>query len=383
METIFDINRIPNEFYGITFTETERNMLAKGLTSFYHEGFVKDNEVFNGKIWLSEEDNQILVNVKKRDNILFIPEEIDGYKLTNDDINKLKNGEFLKIPNGLTVGIDHDLNCITISSGIPMANVIEDRLKEFGKYSISGYELSKEEINTLINGGTIGPKVFVENNEYFISKLSFSIDGMGLTYHDSFEISNSKAQELIPKINGIQLNETPTIIDNTNYTSQQVNQSEEINDTKTISDVNGNLIHEDTVKQTTQSSNLNISSQTIPNTSEQIPIKPEILVSEQFAQMVNTMDKENLAKLTKNGHTLSDNEIAYVLSNNNITQENKDFILQLNNITESKSNEISTKYGITEESKLHSVKQDTLLKDKKPKTLDKEANVINSMFQNM
>ncbi len=385
MERMFDINKIPKQILGVTLSDYERENLSKGLTSFYHEGFYDGKNVVNGKIWLTtNEDGEIEVKLKKKEHIIEIPNKINvngiNHELTEDEKHKLSLGLPIELKNrdGSTVKvmIDKELNTISFFTNENVKDILLDKYYKFGHLTISGYTLSEKEFKDLLEGKSLGPKVFEENGNFFV--CSISINKNELIYHDIVDVSKETALQLQKELNS--KSEIDKGLDQSKPNTQSISESNQRDiieshnttqktDTRILVNEEGQVSHRDTVEQVNKVEN-------IVNTENNKSFE----VSDNFKNCIDNYNIQSLAEQKNNGHSLSDNEISYVL-NSNLSYEQKSTILNMFDIPDSKINQVIEKFDIenSEFKFVHSPDE----KAKPGKSLHQTANLIRSAFDNM
>ncbi len=162
-----------------------------------------NNVHYEGKVWdgvfqlTEDQDGAHILNFKKCEVALEIPDKVLGKKLTSVEKAALRQGEvigpFLTGKQELYLHLDNVSKTIAVYS--PNKIGIPDELM--------GYKLSSLDKRLLEGGNTIGPKVFCADGHYFIGHFSIEKkDGLSLwkTHYDK-ELSKKEAFKQIPKYN--------------------------------------------------------------------------------------------------------------------------------------------------------------------------------------
>lgn len=379
MERMFDINKIPKQILGITLSDYERENLSKGLTSFYHEGFFDGKNVVNGKIWLTtNEDGEIEVKLKKKEHIIEIPNKINvngiNHELTEDEKHKLSLGLPIELKNkdGSTVKvmIDKELNSISFFTNENVKDILLEKHEKFGHLTISGYTLSEKEFKDLLEGKSLGPKVFEENGNFFV--CSISINKNELIYHDIVDVSKETAIQLQKELNSKTEINKDFVQSKSESNQREIIESQNSShktDTRILINEEGQVSYRDTVEQVNKIENV---IDTENNKS--------FNVSDDFKNSIDNYNIQSLAEQKNNGRTLSDNEVAYVLDSN-LSYEQKSTILNMYDIPDSKINKVIEKFDI-EHSEFKFV-QTPEEKAKPSKSFHQTANLVRSAFDNM
>lgn len=193
----------PKKLMNVSLTDEIKDQLLTGEWSEVLTGFeTEEGDIKSGRLKLVQNENgEYEIKVRYRQMELEIPDEMFGHTLT--DVEKAE------LESGLTVGpfnydkaelylkVDKELNRVTVSTSgdfnLPKSN------------QIGGYELTDLDKNNLVNGNSIGMRVFKGDNGYFKANIKIEQKfGHTLMHFDSAEaLSNKQAQELIPKLNKV------------------------------------------------------------------------------------------------------------------------------------------------------------------------------------
>lgn len=181
----FKDSEIPHEIFGVKLSIEDREALASGKsTSLLENMDMEDGSVKDGKVSLvrnkKTDEVELCFNFKKTK--IAIPEQIENYKLSQDQQEDLINGKTVLIKynnQDRYLKIDNDLNIITVKSD-----------KEIGiPQLIGGYKLTDTDKEKLANKEKLTPRVFEGKGRYFIASISITEDGKGLTFSSIKEIS--------------------------------------------------------------------------------------------------------------------------------------------------------------------------------------------------
>jgi len=329
METtrLFKLDEIPNEIWGAKLSELDRNLLSEGKTTHLLEGLVKDDgTIANGKIWLSyDENDKICVNCKYQNKTLFIPEEIEGVKLTEAQRFKLTSGESITLDiKGVptTVSIDKELNCISISSGTNVKEIISERIEKHGFYEVGGYKLTDSEVKDLIEGRQIKSRVFHENDNYFAAKLSLTPDGKGIMFSDVFELSKDHALKLIES--------TQNNNDKFNIGAVVETGTKSIENEKNIETVQEQNITGKTKEELTNVEPI------IKTGVESLEKDQAKVYSDSFTQAVDNKDFKKMVELEKAGLKLNNEQLEHLTKSTSMDANEKQQVLDLYNVPQEK-----------------------------------------------
>jgi len=238
MERI-DIEKVPEEVYGVKLDEILRDRLANGLETGVIEGFVfDDGSVNNAKVRLSQDEKgNVHLGFRLQKEELAIPDHIGDYKLTDFDKENLSNGKISAIElngNEYFLQVDKELNSVVVKKAqeLDIRDVISAK-HEKGTLKIGdNYKPTDDEVKKLLEGKKLDPKLIEIGGQYITAKVSLTEDFKGLKFEDIREIKNvEKAKQLEKRLNNPQ---------KTDITEKIISTGADIIDSKEKKNVVGN-----------------------------------------------------------------------------------------------------------------------------------------------
>lgn len=201
---VFEKHEVPKEFNNIKFSETDLELLRRGECTRVHK-FVLDNQnqeesqyLPQGKFQLFRTaEGEIKFNILPMCEKLNIPKKIMDKELNPEEIERLKGGEFIQIKDKKTkinfyVQVDPELNMIVVKSEKTL-NIPNEML---------GYKFTDIEKEKLANSELLPERIYRnKDGKYLMAQITFSEDRKSIIFKNVTELSKSKAEELIPKVN--------------------------------------------------------------------------------------------------------------------------------------------------------------------------------------
>ncbi len=249
-QQLIDIEDVPKSIYGVQLSESDRNRLSYGeYTSLLEDLYLDNGSVKDGKVKLSKNKNgELEFGFIFRNDQLEIPTELFGKKLTNEQIEKLDNGKTVAFKdnfnNDVFLKVDNDLNRVVVSTS-----------KQIGiPNSIGNYELSPLEKESLANNKELKTHVFLSENGAFLANVSLTDNKNGIIFSNIKAIENNQVSDLIDKYNSpdpskrmkVTLDDVAQVGSNAitnNDIRNEINEiNEYVNDTKTFSQTDIQLI---------------------------------------------------------------------------------------------------------------------------------------------
>lgn len=192
---------------GINLSANDKYLLQTDRYSELLEGIRDPNDKTlkrNGKLHLYRNSKkEVGVNIFYKREVLIIPEYLNGYKLTPEDKQALRDGNIIQLKDGknqnLYVQVDKDLNAIIIKGDRELG--IPDIIGADAKFGYDGYGLDDKDKMCLASGGILEPKVMCGDEGFFLARFGMSADKKGFMLLDYQTIPPDRAQGYIEKYN--------------------------------------------------------------------------------------------------------------------------------------------------------------------------------------
>lgn len=402
-QKLININNIPDDIYGVKFSELDKEKLSYGEYSSLKEHFhLPNGSVKDGKVKLIvNSKGEIEYHFLFQKEILEIPERIGGKKLTPEQLDDLKTGKtvLLNVNNtDIFIKVDKDLNCVSISTG-----------KEIGvPDEMGGYKLTEADKIKLANNEAIGSRIYKGKDGYFISNIKISKDKKEIIFMDIKSIDNIKdiekyietlnnkkstqkvvkEKEIIQKDEIIQKKSNDKTIENTiDVATFKVNPDvedaiikkdfEKLNKLKKegqISTSDINFVKENKgLSKEEKSAALTI-------LGEKVDIEKQ---KKEFYKAVDEKNNEKIKELSNNGFKPEKEEVDYLVNHKNLNSEEKKDMLSHLNISPDKKNENEIKIGKVEEQFKTEKKNEPTKNAINNNSLRKAERFIHSAFNDM
>lgn len=343
---------IPKEFYNIKLSDKEIEDLKNGKLSELKNLNLGDSFI-KGKLQLiNDEAGNYYFKIHNQKDKLNIPEKIGNYKLKQDDIQALKNGEYIKPDKNFFMKVDQETNSVILKTHRDLK--IPKR--------IAGYQLTDEDTLKLANGQELPPKVFHDKktNQYFVAQYAQDFENSTIHFSNIYHISKEEAKNLSEELNKqpnpnykhitehtnlSQLKNNNEIIQNSNISDiipdytllQNNNQKENI----ILSTESNNLPSKDNtidVEATIISSKLESNSNTIPH-SPHVPGKTigttlESSFPDKIEESIQNKDFGAISRIVndRKNHQLNNDEIDLIANHKDLNSYDKKAFLQLGGI---------------------------------------------------
>lgn len=190
----------------LNFSEKDRELLMAGRFTDLLElpGSKNENIKKQAKMHLFREKNgEVYVTCNYKKETLFIPDEIEGQKISLEQKQKLADGQTIQLKNSsnqnLYIQVDKDLNAIVVKGDREIG--IPEIIGSNKKHGFDGYVLTDRDKSKIANGGILEPKVLCGDMGYFLANFSLSDDQKGYVFYDYQTIPDNKVEEFINKYN--------------------------------------------------------------------------------------------------------------------------------------------------------------------------------------
>jgi hypothetical protein len=210
-EPLFQTSEIPSSINGVNLSEDDIEKLSYGESS----GLLKnlmfgDGELRDGKISLSRDDEgQLEINYVFSKPEILIPKQIDDYVLSERDRLRLMNNEtvgpFLFGGQHVFLQVDHDINRIVVKSAHEI-NVPQ---------KIAGYTLTDDDMNRLANGEKMPNHLFCIDGTYYTAEVGMTKDKRGLyfdNYKEQKHLTKDGLKDLEETLNRLPSSPTPPLL---------------------------------------------------------------------------------------------------------------------------------------------------------------------------
>ena len=192
-----DKDKIPKIIYGVTLTESQIASASQGESVLLENLDLPNGRVADAKVSFYEEKGEVKMKLLEKKEQLVIPDKIDSYVLTKKDKEdlvaekpitiKLKNGELL------FVQYDKDLNRVTVKT--------EKDIKVPNE--VGGYKLTDQDKALFANKQKLPIRAYYneKTGTYFLANIRLTDDSKGIEFTNYKEIPKSQVNEMIAKYN--------------------------------------------------------------------------------------------------------------------------------------------------------------------------------------
>lgn len=275
------------------------------------------------------------VNVYKAKDVLEVPHEFWGEKLTTNQRTSLINGNTILLKKGksnLYLKIDHDTNAIVVRGDrdFKMPKVIGDNQK----FKYNGYELTDMDRVLLANGHKTEQKLLCGEQGFFLAEIKLTTDNKGIEFSNISSMSVEEAKNYIAAAanqkesakNDV-IQQERTIKNNPGKEQVENNHVEEKVVSTKVMDTP--IIQEEKFKEATQQTeSANINKETVQTEKVNTPI-----LDEQFLGAIKENDWIKVNDLAKSGYVPSSAVLEKI---NDLNPEKKTAVEKIFNLEKTK-----------------------------------------------
>ena len=156
-----------------------------------------EGEVKTGKIQIVPYNDIYQIQFFEKRKKLAIPKEIDGEKLTHEQIHALRQGKFIRLRNGKYFKVDRKLNRVLLYTSKELAEVSH----------VGNYKLTKEDQLKLLNGQSISKVLHNPHKDNFIlTTFKFNLEKKCIEFDNNKTklLTNTKAKEQMKALNQLE-----------------------------------------------------------------------------------------------------------------------------------------------------------------------------------
>lgn len=196
-ETI-EKDKIPQVLYGVALTEGQIKKAMEG-ENIYLENLNINGKVTDAKIkfYTDPEDQQVKFKLLEKKQELTIPDKVDTYQLTDKDKKDLMEEKVvaIKLKTGslLFVQLDKELNRVTVKT--------EKDIKVPDE--IGGYKLTDQDKVLFANKEKLPLRIFYneKTDTHFLCNIRLTEDGKGIEFDNYKEVPKHQVKDLTNKYN--------------------------------------------------------------------------------------------------------------------------------------------------------------------------------------
>lgn len=233
-----------------------------------------------------------VLEIYKQKDILVIPNELFGEKLSNDMKMNLQVGQIVPFKD-VYLQIDKETNSIIVrgKNEIKIPSVIGEN-KQMG---YEGYKLTSTDKMLLANNKSIDKKLLCGENGFFLADFKLTEDRKGISFSNMISITQEQAQDIIRS----EKNQIQDVLKE-NKQEQKVEQKESIRKEDNAVNITDTVITESTMKD----NNIIID--------EKEKIEKKTSLDRNFIESFKADDWIELNKLAKNGYIPSEEVLKQV-----------------------------------------------------------------------
>lgn len=240
------------------------------------------------------------VSIFKVKDVLEIPVEMFGHKLTDNEKNSLINGSAILIKSGksnLYLQVDKETNSITVKGDkdfeLPKAVGVNKN------FNYSGYELSDIDRVLLVNGHKTEQKLLCGDAGYFLAELQLTQDKKGVVFSNIASLTKKEAERWMEQNKSVEKAITPPVV-------------EEISVEKTKVMAEPVIKKEVLVNESQDKQNKNEFTQAKSEGINNTVSSSKFVLDEQFIGAVKDNDFVKINEMAKNGYVPSEDVLAKV-----------------------------------------------------------------------